>query len=132
MSCPLCFMVFLSLWFSALQKRPEDINRRSADMWSFAVLLWELVTREVPFADLSQMEIGMKVSGHSIYLPTGLVLCVHISVLLKDCATNTIQYLQSIPGLFLVSDFVSLSLCRWLLKVFGQPFPQGFLLIFVS
>ncbi|KAG7261377.1 hypothetical protein CRUP_036091 [Coryphaenoides rupestris] len=44
----------------ALQKRPEDINRRSADMWSFAVLLWELVTREVPFADLSQMEIGMK------------------------------------------------------------------------
>lgn len=32
-------------------------------MWSFAVLLWELVTREVPFADLSHMEIGMKVSG---------------------------------------------------------------------
>lgn len=48
--------------FPALQKKPEDINRRSADMWSFAVLLWELVTREVPFADLSHMEIGMKVS----------------------------------------------------------------------
>lgn len=47
---------------SALQKKPEEINRRSADMWSFAVLLWELVTREVPFADLSNMEIGMKVS----------------------------------------------------------------------
>lgn len=46
----------------ALQKKPEEINRRSADMWSFAVLLWELVTREVPFADLSNMEIGMKVS----------------------------------------------------------------------
>ncbi|NXS04426.1 ILK kinase, partial [Oxylabes madagascariensis] len=45
----------------ALQKKPEEINRRSADMWSFAVLLWELVTREVPFADLSNMEIGMKV-----------------------------------------------------------------------
>ena len=45
----------------ALQKKPEDTNRRSADMWSFAVLLWELVTREVPFADLSNMEIGMKV-----------------------------------------------------------------------
>ncbi|XP_062344258.1 integrin-linked protein kinase isoform X1 [Cinclus cinclus] len=42
----------------ALQKKPEEINRRSADMWSFAVLLWELVTREVPFADLSNMEIG--------------------------------------------------------------------------
>lgn len=30
-------------------------------MWSFGVLLWELNTREVPFADLSPMEIGMKV-----------------------------------------------------------------------
>lgn len=48
---------------TALQKKPEEINRRSADMWSFAVLLWELVTREVPFADLSNMEIGMKVSA---------------------------------------------------------------------
>lgn len=55
-------MIF-SLWISALQKKPEDINRRSADMWSFAILLWELVTREVPFADLSNMEIGMKVAA---------------------------------------------------------------------
>lgn len=54
----------------ALQKKPEDINRRSADMWSFAVLLWELVTREVPFADLSHMEIGMKVNQWCICLHT--------------------------------------------------------------
>lgn len=53
-----------AILFLGLQKKPEDINRRSADMWSFAVLLWELVTREVPFADLSHMEIGMKVSWH--------------------------------------------------------------------
>lgn len=60
----LAVSTFLSLLIlcPALQKRPEDMNRRSADMWSFAVLLWELVTREVPFADLSHMEIGMKVS----------------------------------------------------------------------
>jgi len=30
-------------------------------MWSFAILLWELATREVPFAELSPMEVGMKV-----------------------------------------------------------------------
>lgn len=40
-------------------------------MWSFAVLLWELVTREVPFADLSHMEIGMKVSECGVHAPTG-------------------------------------------------------------
>lgn len=47
---------------SALQRRPEDINLKAADMWSFAVLLWELETREVPHAELSPMETGMKVS----------------------------------------------------------------------
>lgn len=46
---------------SALQKKPEEINVKAADMWSYAILLWELATREVPFADLSPMEVGMKV-----------------------------------------------------------------------
>ncbi|KAG8544528.1 hypothetical protein GDO81_022321 [Engystomops pustulosus] len=69
----------------ALQKRPEDINRRSADMWSFAILLWELVTREVPFADLSNMEIGMKVSleGLRPTIPPGI--SPHICKLMKIC-----------------------------------------------
>lgn len=48
--------------FVALQRLPSDINQRAADMWSYAILLWELATREVPFADLSPMEVGMKVS----------------------------------------------------------------------
>ena len=47
------------------------MNIRSADMWSFAILIWELVTREVPFAGLSAMEIGMKV-WQGIRLPVFL------------------------------------------------------------
>ena len=45
----------------ALQKSPKTINVKAADMWSFAVMLWELSAREVPFAHLSPMEAGMKV-----------------------------------------------------------------------
>jgi len=45
----------------ALSRSPDDINVRAADMWSFAVLLWEMVTREEPFAGMSAMEAGMKV-----------------------------------------------------------------------
>uniref|UniRef100_A0A4X2KA90 Scaffold protein ILK n=1 Tax=Vombatus ursinus TaxID=29139 RepID=A0A4X2KA90_VOMUR len=69
----------------ALQKKPEEINRRSADMWSFAVLLWELVTREVPFADLSNMEIGMKVAleGLRPTIPPGI--SPHVCKLMKIC-----------------------------------------------
>ncbi|XP_053561670.1 integrin-linked protein kinase [Bombina bombina] len=70
--------IYCPAWVApeALQKRPEDINRRSADMWSFAILLWELVTREVPFADLSNMEIGMKV-GYFLSIKQSWLMFVH-------------------------------------------------------
>jgi integrin-linked kinase len=37
-------------------------------MWSFAILLWELETREVPFAELSAMEVGMKVRKYTAFI----------------------------------------------------------------
>ena len=45
----------------ALQHRPEDVDKRAADMYSFAVILWEIATNKVPFAGLSPMNIGIKV-----------------------------------------------------------------------
>lgn len=43
-------------------------------MWSFGILLFELNTREVPFADLSPMEAGMKIAleGLRVMIPPGL------------------------------------------------------------
>ena len=55
-----CYLI-PCLSFTALQKKPKDLNVKASDMWSFAVTLWEMATREVPFADLSPMEAGMKV-----------------------------------------------------------------------
>jgi len=54
-------MKVLFFMYLALQKKASEINMKSADMWSFAVILWELATRNVPFSDLSPMEAGMKV-----------------------------------------------------------------------
>ena len=56
--------IYEPAWMSpeALSKKANEINLEASDMWSFAVLLWELATREVPFADLSPMECGMKVN----------------------------------------------------------------------
>ncbi|VDK55548.1 unnamed protein product [Gongylonema pulchrum] len=52
-----------------MQHSPSDLNIRAADMWSFGILLWELNTREVPFSDLSPMEIGMKVALEGLRVP---------------------------------------------------------------
>lgn len=49
------------LLFIALRTTPEKVDQRSSDMWSYAMMLWELATREVPYASLSPMECGMKV-----------------------------------------------------------------------
>ncbi|KAL0280544.1 UNVERIFIED_CONTAM: hypothetical protein PYX00_001804 [Menopon gallinae] len=79
--------VYYPAWMSpeALQKRPADRNWEACDMWSFAILLWELSTREVPFADLSPMEVGMKVAleGLRISIPPGI--SPHLSKLIRIC-----------------------------------------------
>ena len=51
----------------ALKNKQNDINFKAADMWSFAIVLWELATRNVPFADLTPMEAGMKVKHSHLY-----------------------------------------------------------------
>ncbi|GFN83966.1 hypothetical protein PoB_001047200 [Plakobranchus ocellatus] len=79
--------LFSPAWCSpeALQKSPGDINVRASDMWSFAILLWELETREVPFAELEAMEIGMKVAleGLRLSIPPGI--SSHMSRLMRIC-----------------------------------------------
>uniref|UniRef100_A0A7E4V179 Protein kinase domain-containing protein n=1 Tax=Panagrellus redivivus TaxID=6233 RepID=A0A7E4V179_PANRE len=63
-------------WMSpeALQRSPEKSNVRASDMWSYGIVLWELSTREVPFADLSPMEAAMKIAleGLRVQIPPGI------------------------------------------------------------
>lgn len=62
-------------WMSpeALQRKRSDRNWEACDMWSFAICVWELATREVPFADLSPMECGMRIAteGLRVQIPPG-------------------------------------------------------------
>ncbi len=45
----------------ALQHKPDDYDKRAADMYSFAVILWEVSTGKIPFAGLAPMHVGIKV-----------------------------------------------------------------------
>ncbi|UYV82927.1 hypothetical protein LAZ67_22001411 [Cordylochernes scorpioides] len=69
----------------ALQKKQEDLNYKAADMWSYAVLLWELATRDVPFSELTPMETGMKIAleGLRVTIPPGI--SQHMARLIRIC-----------------------------------------------
>jgi len=69
----------------AMSKSPADINVRAADMWSYAVLLWELATREEPFGDLSPMEAGMKIATEGLRLSISPGISPHMAKLIKIC-----------------------------------------------
>jgi len=79
--------IYSPQWFApeALTKKAKEINIRAADMWSFAVTLWEMATREVPFSELSPMEAGLKIAteGLRVSVPPGI--SPHISKLVRIC-----------------------------------------------
>jgi len=69
----------------ALAKSPKQINTKASDMWSFAILLWEMATREAPFPELSPMEAGIKIAteGLRVDIPPGI--SNHMSKLIQIC-----------------------------------------------
>jgi len=79
--------IYQPAWMApeALQKKESEINVRAANMWSFAVLLWELATRQVPFAGLSAIEIGMKVALEDLRVNVTPQIPHHLGRLLRIC-----------------------------------------------
>ncbi|GBM04172.1 Integrin-linked protein kinase pat-4 [Araneus ventricosus] len=74
-------------WMSpeALQKKQDETNVKASDMWSYAMILWELATREVPFADLSPMQTGMKIALEGLRVTIPLGISQHMSRLIHIC-----------------------------------------------
>lgn len=69
----------------ALQKKECDINLRAANMWSFAVVLWELATRQVPFNGMSPVEVGMKIALEDLRLTVSPAIQRHLAKLIRIC-----------------------------------------------
>ena len=79
--------VYQPAWMApeALQKKESEINLQAANMWSFAIILWELATRQVPFGGLSAIEIGMKVALEDLRVSIPATVTNHISRLTRIC-----------------------------------------------
>lgn len=79
--------VYQPAWMApeALQKKESEINLHAANMWSFAIILWELASRQVPFASLSALEIGMKVSLEDLRVSILPNISNHMARLVRIC-----------------------------------------------
>ncbi|XP_026472417.1 integrin-linked protein kinase-like [Ctenocephalides felis] len=79
--------IYRPAWMSpeALQKNRLVRNAEACDMWSFAVCLWELATREVPFADLSPMECGLRIATEGLRLEIPPGTSSYLAKLIKIC-----------------------------------------------
>ena len=67
---------------SAARARLDRDDQKKADMWSFAVLFWEMVTGQIPHEGVPPMLIGIKVRTlHSFYwaLSKRFVPCITIT-----------------------------------------------------
>lgn len=82
--------IYRPAWMSpeALQKNRLVRNAEACDMWSFAVCLWELATREVPFADLSPMECGNLI----LYLLYIIMPNIVIAIVIMTKIVTTISF----------------------------------------
>jgi len=50
----------------AARNRLDRDDQKKADMWSFAVLFWEMVTRQIPHASVPPMLIGIKIGNEGL------------------------------------------------------------------
>lgn len=79
---------FSPAWQSpeALVKHPRSINLQAAQCWSYGVLLWEMTTRQVPFAEIkSPMECGLKIASEGLRLPEPPGMTRHLFRMMLLC-----------------------------------------------
>ncbi|CAK9301967.1 unnamed protein product [Gordionus sp. m RMFG-2023] len=76
-------------WMSpeSLKKKREHLNIQASDMWSFAVVLWELNTKQIPFHSMSNILIGIRMALHNERLPLSDIQCSHM-IKLVNIAMN--------------------------------------------
>ncbi|CAO1360446.1 unnamed protein product [Diamesa serratosioi] len=79
--------VYQPAWMSpeTLQRKRSERNWEACDMWSFAIVLWELTTREVPFDDLLPMECGMRIATEGLRVQIPPDAASHLAKLIRIC-----------------------------------------------
>ncbi|XP_053685290.1 uncharacterized protein LOC128734916 [Sabethes cyaneus] len=71
-------------WMAPEVIRNEPCNEK-VDIWSYGVVLWELLTGEVPYKNVDSSQIIFGVGNHSLYLPIPTSCPEGFKLLLRQC-----------------------------------------------
>lgn len=71
-------------WMAPEVIRNEPCSEK-VDIWSFGVLLWELMTHEIPYKDVDSSAVMWGVAGNSIHLPVPSTCPEGFKLLMKQC-----------------------------------------------
>lgn len=71
-------------WMAPEIIRNEPCSEK-VDIWSFGVVLWELLTCETPYKDVDSTAIIWGVGSHSLHLPVPTTCPDGFKLLMKQC-----------------------------------------------
>jgi ankyrin repeat protein len=75
-------------WMAPEVLRAEEYDEK-ADIYSFGIVLWELFTRQTPYAKLSAMEVGKKVLTENLRPPIPKNCPPDFAKLMQECWSET-------------------------------------------
>ncbi|KAG8195887.1 hypothetical protein JTE90_001124 [Oedothorax gibbosus] len=82
----------------------HDPCSEKVDIWSFGVLLWELLTREIPYKDVDSSAIIWGVGNNSLHLPVPDSIPEAFRILLKQCWSSKPRNRPSFHHILLYLD----------------------------
>ncbi|NWX49745.1 M3K12 kinase, partial [Steatornis caripensis] len=93
-------------WMAPEVIRNEPVSEK-VDIWSFGVVLWELLTGEIPYKDVDSSAIIWGVGSNSLHLPVPSGCPDGFKVLLRQCWNSKPRNRPSFRQILLHLDIAS-------------------------
>eukprot|EP00053_Salpingoeca_punica_P020922 m.212479 g.212479 ORF g.212479 m.212479 type:complete len:598 (-) comp20490_c0_seq1:198-1991(-) len=74
-------------WMAPEMIRPGPVTEM-CDVWSYGVILWELMTQEIPYGDMDGVAVAWQVAAQGLRLPIPEACPSEFAALMKQCMTD--------------------------------------------
>lgn len=106
-------------WMAPEVIRNEMCNEK-VDIWSYGVVLWELLTGEVPYRDVDSSAIIWGVGSNSLHLPVPQTCPEGFKLLMRQCWSGKPRNRPSYRQILMHLDIASPDLLNYSREVFAE------------